>query len=159
MKTLDTIDHHILDLLQQNAKYTNKEIASRLGMTTTPVYERIKKLEEGGYIRKYVALVDREKLDYALVAYCNVSLKEHAQNYLNQFEQQVLALAEVQECYHIAGAFDYLLKVVIRDIPAYQDFIVNKLAALDNIGNVQSSFVMTEVKFSTAVVNGKNGTV
>lgn len=154
MRSLDAIDFRILSLLQENAKSTNKEIAARLGMTTTPIYERIKRLEEDGYIQKYVALVDRHKLDYALAAYCNVSLKEHAHSFLQQFEQQILAIPEVQECYHIAGSFDYLLKVIVKDMIAYQDFIVNKLAALDNIGNVESSFIMTEVKVSTAL-NGK----
>ncbi len=154
MRSLDSIDFRILQLLQENAKSTNKDIAARLGMTTTPIYERIKRLEEEGYIQKYVALVDRRKLDYALAAYCNVSLKEHSQTFLQQFEKQIQAIPEVQECYHIAGSFDYLLKVVVRDMVAYQDFVVNKLAALDNIGNVESSFVMTEVKYSTAL-NGK----
>jgi len=120
-------------------------------MTTTPVYERVKRLEEDGYIRRYVALIDREKLGYGLVAFCNVQLKEHAQRYLQQFETEVGVLEEVVECYHIAGQFDYLLKVIIRDIHAYHDFIVNKLATLENIGNVQSSFVMQEIKWGTAI--------
>ncbi|MBK8705174.1 MAG: Lrp/AsnC family transcriptional regulator [Saprospiraceae bacterium] len=149
MKPLDPTDLRILNLLQEDAHLTNKEIAAQLGLTTTPVFERVKRLEEEGYISKYVALVDRAKLDYALAAFCNVQLKEHARSYLKQFEDEVRSLREVIECYHIAGMFDYLLKVVVKDMNAYQDFIVNKLAALNNIGNVQSSFVMTEVKYST----------
>jgi Lrp/AsnC family transcriptional regulator, leucine-responsive regulatory protein len=151
MKPLDATDKRILVLLQENAHYTNKEIAARLGMSTTPVYERIKRLEEQGYIQRYTALLDAHKLGYHLVAYCNVQLKEHAQGYLQQFETEVQSLAEVVECYHIAGMFDYLLKVVVRDMASYQDFIVNKLAALDNIGNVQSSFVMTQVKLASGL--------
>ncbi len=151
MKILDPIDLRILDLLQEDAKLTNKEIAAQLGMSTTPVYERIKKLEEKGYISQYVALVDRKKLGFPLVAFCNVSLKEHSNKYLKIFEREVLSLNEVIECYHIAGAFDYLLKVLAQDMGTYQDFIVNKLAKLENIGNVQSSFVMTEVKYSTKI--------
>jgi len=151
MKPLDAIDLRILDLLQQDAKLTNKEIGAQLSMTTTPVYERIKKLEENGYISQYVALVDRKKLGYPLVAYCNVSLKEHSNNYLQIFEREVLSLDEVIECYHIAGLYDYMLKVLARDMGSYQNFIVNKLAKLENIGNVQSSFVMTEVKYSTKI--------
>lgn len=148
-KALDQMDRRILDLLQEDAKYTHKEIATQLGMTTTPVYERIKKLEGNGYIRGYVALVDKTMLGYTLVAYTNVSLKEHSHKFLHQFEAEVHTLPEVIECYHIAGMYDYLLKVIAGDMAAYQDFIVNKLAALDNIGNVQSSFVMTEIKYST----------
>ncbi len=151
MRNLDAVDRRILSLLQGNAKLTNKEIAARLGMTTTPVYERIKRLEEDGYIRAYVALVDRERLGYHLVAYCNVQLKEHARRYLDRFEEEVQRLEEVVECYHIAGQFDYLLKVVVGDIPAYHRFIVDKLAALENIGNVQSMFVMREIGHSTAL--------
>ena len=151
MKLLDPTDLRILDLLQKDAKFTNKEIASKLGMTITPVYERIKKLEENGYISKYVALVDREKLGYHLVAFCNVSLKEHSSKYLSVFEREIHSIDEVIECYHIAGLYDYLLKVLARDMGSYQNFIVNKLAKLDNIGNVQSSFIMTEIKYSTHI--------
>ncbi|MDZ4705309.1 MAG: Lrp/AsnC family transcriptional regulator [Saprospiraceae bacterium] len=127
----------------------DKEVAAQLNMTTTPVYERIKRMEEDGYIRKYVALADKDKLGLSLLAFCNVSLKEHARDALLNFEEQVRDLPEVIECYHIAGLFDYLLKVVVTDMAAYQHFIVNKLAAFDNIGNVQSMFVMTEIKYST----------
>jgi DNA-binding Lrp family transcriptional regulator len=151
MKPLDFTDLRILDHLQRDAKATNKEIAALLGMSTTPVYERIKRLEEQGVIRQYVALADYSKLGYNLVAYCNVSLKEHSKPMLEVFEKEVLQLPEVVECYHIAGMFDYMLRVVIKDMVAYQNFIVHKLASLDNIGNVQSSFVMTTVKYGTAV--------
>lgn len=151
MKPLDATDKRILALLQENAHFTNKEIAARLSITTTPVYERIKRMEEQGYIQRYTALVDGKKLGFTLVAYCNVQLKEHAQDYLRQFESEVHSLAEVIECYHIAGMFDYLLKVIVKDMAAYQNFIVNKLAALDNIGNVQSSFVMTQVKMAVGL--------
>lgn len=149
MRAIDPTDMRILNLLQEDAHLTNKEIAAQLGLSTTPVFERIKRLEEDGIISQYVALVNRQKLDYALLAFCNVSLKEHSRNFLKQFENEVRSLKEVIECYHVAGMFDYLLKVVVKDMNAYQDFIVNKLAALDNIGNVQSSFVMTEIKYST----------
>ncbi|MBK7872182.1 MAG: Lrp/AsnC family transcriptional regulator [Saprospiraceae bacterium] len=151
MKGLDPMDLRILSLLQENARFTNKEIAAHIGMTTTPVYERIKRLEENGYIRQYVALLDRAKVGLSLVAFCNVQLKEHSRPFLVQFEQEVRSLPQVIECYHIAGMFDYLLKVIAINMTAYQDFIVNKLAVLENIGNVQSSFVMTEIKHSTAL--------
>ncbi len=151
MKELDATDLRIMALLQENAHLTNKEIAARLGMTTTPVYERIKRLEEGGYIRQYVALADRMKMGFSLGAFCNVQLKEHSRPYLVQFEKEVRSLPQVTECYHIAGMYDYLLKVIARDMSDYQNFIMNILAALDNIGNVQSSFVMTEIKYSTAL--------
>jgi DNA-binding Lrp family transcriptional regulator len=144
-----------LKLLQQDAKLTNKEIAAKLNLTTTPVFERIKKLEREGYIDKYVALVDRKKVDLSMMVFCNVSLKEHATEFLNRFENDVQSLAEVVECYHIAGMFDYLLKVVVKDMDTYQDFVANKLAGLNNIRKVQSAFVMSEIKHSTQLYLGK----
>lgn len=144
----DAIDLCILDLLQENAKWTNKEIAASLGMSITPVYERIKRLEQEGYIERYVTILNREKLGRRLVAYCNVSLKEHSKPLIQQFEKEVQSLEEVQECFHVAGQFDYLLKVITANMDSYQDFIVNRLAALDNIRQVQSSFILTEVKKS-----------
>ena len=151
MKVLDAIDLRILKHLQSNAKLTNKEIAAAIGMTTTPVFERIKRLEEQGYIRSYVAILDKEKLGFALVPYCNVSLKQHTRSYLENFEKEIKAIPDVVECYHIAGMYDYLLKVTVKDMAAYQDFIVNHLANLENIGTVQSSFVMKEIRENTAL--------
>jgi Lrp/AsnC family leucine-responsive transcriptional regulator len=152
MTNLDATDKQILNLLQEDAKYTNKEIAEKLNMTTTPIFERIKKLEREGFIQKYVALVDRKKVQLSLLAFCDVSLKEHTTEYLECFQRDVQSLEEVVECYHIAGMFDYLLKVVVPDMDTYQNFVAKKLASLDNIGRVQSSFVMTEIKYSTALV-------
>ncbi|MCB0609008.1 MAG: Lrp/AsnC family transcriptional regulator [Lewinella sp.] len=149
MTPLDDTDKAILRLLQEDAKYTNKEIASRLNLSTTPVFERIKRLEREGVIRKYVALADRKKVNLGLVSFCNVSLKQHAMELLVRFEEDVKSLPEVVECYHIAGMFDYLLKVVVKDMEAYQQFVSRKLAAVENIGRVQSAFVMTELKNST----------
>lgn len=149
MISLDATDLRILQLLQEDAKITTKEIAAQLGMTTTPVFERIKRMEREGFIKNYVALLDKTKVGLGLVAFTNVSLKEHFTDFLMRFEEAVRLLPEVMECYHIAGHYDYLLKVVVKDMPAYQHFVAKKLAGFENIGRVQSSFVMTEVKHST----------
>ena len=151
MANLDTTDRKLLQFLQEDAQQTTKELAAKLHLSTTPIHERIKRLEKEGYIDKYVALINKKKIERGLVGFCNVWLKEHSQSYLHQFEQEVLSIKEVIECYHVAGQFDYLLKVMVKDMEAYQHFLVNKLAKLDNIGNVQSSFVMTEIKYSTAL--------
>lgn len=148
---LDETDLAILRILQADAYATNKEIASQLNLTTSPVHERVKRLEKQGYIRNYVAILDRLKLNYQLLAFSNVQLKEHAAVYLEKFEKDVQLLPEVQEVYHIAGQYDYLLKVVCRDMDAYQSFVSAKLAALDNLGRVQSSFVMKEIKHTTSL--------
>lgn len=147
--TLDKTDAQILELLQADALLTNKELADKLGKTTTPVYERVKKLENEGYIIKYTAVVDKHKIGKSLIAFTNVQLKQHSQNNISNFEKMIIKFDEVMECYHMTGMYDYLLKIIITDMPAYQDFIVNKLSKLTDIGTVQSSFVMTEVKHIT----------
>jgi DNA-binding Lrp family transcriptional regulator len=147
---LDNVDLGILRILQADARLTTKHIADKMGLTTTPIFERIKKLEKEGYIKNYVAVLDNKKIDRALIAFCNVQLKEHSKHMLQEFEKKISKLPEVMECHHIAGVFDYLIKVAVKDMNDYQEFITNKLAVIENIGQVQSSFVMTEVKSNTA---------
>jgi len=148
---LDEIDRQIVMILQQDAQLKTKEIAQQVGLTVTPTYDRIKRLERDGYISQYVALVDKQKVGKTLVVFCNVSLERHSKPLLVNFEAVIKQVPEVIECHHIAGGYDYLMKVVVKDMPTYQDFITNKLATFDNVANVQSSFVMTEVKNETAI--------
>ncbi|MEL6674592.1 MAG: Lrp/AsnC family transcriptional regulator [Bacteroidota bacterium] len=146
MQKLDAIDRELLQLLQADAKTTHKELAAKLGLTISPIFERVKRLEKAGIIRQYTALIDRRKSGLELLAFCNVSLKEHARPFLLRFESEILQFPEVQECHHIAGPYDYLLKVVVADLKAYQHFISEKLAGLENIGQVMSALVMKEIK-------------
>lgn len=143
---IDAIDRRIIQLLQMDGKMKIKEIAHSLKMTTTPIFDRIKRLEKEGFIEGYSTRVNKEKLGFNLVAFCTVSLESHHKEYLHQFVKDVESISEVAECYHIAGMFDYLLKIYVKDMVDYQNFITQKLASLPNIGRVQSSFVMTEVK-------------
>ncbi len=143
---LDPVDKKILEMLQEDANYTNKEIAAQLGLTITPVYERIKKLKRSGFIKKTVIIIDPKKAGKNILAFCNVSLKEHTLDYINEFQDKIVKLEEVQACYHIAGQYDYLLTVYANDMDEYQNFITTKLAAIENIAHVQSSFVMKEIK-------------
>ena len=143
---LDRTDEQILELLQYDAMLTNKEIADKLGKTVTPIFERRKKLEQLGYILRYAAVLDRFKVNKGLLSFTNVQLKEHAHVMLKTFERSIIKFDEVLECHHMTGMFDYLLKVAVKDMNEYQQFIVNKLSRLPNIGTVQSSFVMTEIK-------------
>ena len=145
---IDQIDSAILSLLQKDGKKTFKEIASELGLTTTPVYERIKKMEKNGIIQHYKAIIDRKKLGLQLLVFCNVSLKEHQASFLENFEKSIVDFPEVISCYHIAGMYDYLIQLTVRDMDEYQVFIAKKIGNIDNIAKVQSSFVMTEVKCS-----------
>jgi DNA-binding Lrp family transcriptional regulator len=148
---LDDTDRRLLQWLQTDAFLTNKELAARLHLTPTPVHERIKRLEREGYIRGYVALLDKEKVGRSLVAFCQVSLKEHTQAFIHEFEEKIRELPEVIECYNIAGPYDYLLKIMVRDMDDYRRFVVEQLAALAHIGGPQSAFVMAEIKYSTAL--------
>jgi len=143
---IDAIDRKILSLLQEDAKLTTQELADRLNLTKTPVFERIKKLEREGFIEGYSARLNREKLDLGLMVFCNVTLDAHQYKFLEVFERDVQELREVVACYHTGGTYDYLLQVIVPDMNAYYDFVTNKLARLDNIHNVQSAFVMKEIK-------------
>lgn len=146
MTGIDPVDLHILELLQEDALMTTKEIAAQLNLTTTPVHERIKRLRRDGVIEKYTITVNKKKLNRNLVVFCNVSLKEHAQEFLAKFERDVQLLPEVVECYCISGDSDFLLKIVVSDIDEYKNFIMSKLAGVGNIGNARSHFVVTEAK-------------
>ena len=146
----DPTDVLILQLLQHDARLTNKEIADKTGKSVTPVYERIKRLEQDGVIEGYKAILNKDKIGRSLIAYTNVQLKEHSKPMLQAFEKSIVQIEEVLECMHLTGTYDYLLKIAVADIHEYHDFLTNKLAALPNIGTVQSGFVMNEVKRSLA---------
>lgn len=149
--SLDKTDVQLLNLLQQNSKKTIKELAAKLNLTPTPVHERIKRLEQTGVIRRYVALLDIEKAGKPIIVYCNVNLTSHTPEALSTFDKEVAALNEVIECYYISGGNDYLLKVITSDIKEYQDFLLKKLTAIPLVGQIQSQFVMSHVKYSTAI--------
>ncbi|GAA4320360.1 Lrp/AsnC family transcriptional regulator [Compostibacter hankyongensis] len=143
---LDEKDLAILRLLQEDAKITVREIATRVHLSTTPVHERIKRMEEEGVIRQYVALVDHTKVGKGLMVICYVSLKEHSKQAGARFIRAVRGLDEVVECYNISGEFDFMLKVVAANMDAYYDFHVNKLSQTENMGHLQSVFVMGIIK-------------
>jgi Lrp/AsnC family leucine-responsive transcriptional regulator len=151
MIKIDTKDRELLAHLQEDSKRTTKEYANLLGLSTTAVYERIKRLEKSGVITRYVALVDKNRVNKAFMVLCHVKLIQHIKDYVLQFEREVVQLEEVSECHHISGDYDYILKVNVGDMEAYREFMVTKLTAIKNIGSTQSSFVINEVKYSTAV--------
>lgn len=145
-QTLDKTDLLILKLLQENAKSTVKEIAEKVHLSTTPVHERIKRMEQNGVIKQYATLVDHTKVKKGLMVICYVSLKEHSKNAGTKFIKSINALNEVIECYNISGEFDFMLKVVEENMDKYYDFHVNRLSQIENMGNVQSVFVMGVIK-------------
>ena len=150
LSSLDHDDLRILQLLQHDARQTNKEIADKIGKSVSPIYERIRKLQDEGIIQQYVAVLDKRKIGKSLTAYTHVQLKEHAVHMMKTFEKEVIKFPEVMECYHMTGQYDYLLKVAIGDMDEYYGFIINKIAKLSNAGTVQSFFVLYEAKKETA---------
>ncbi|GHE75619.1 MULTISPECIES: Lrp/AsnC family transcriptional regulator [Roseivirga] len=150
MLKLDAVDIKILETLQTDARITTKALADQLNLSTTPVFERVKRLEREGLIKRYVALVDNKKLGLRLIAFISISLTKHSRSYLEKFVNEVSQYPEVMECYHIAGNFDFLLKVVVKSMDVYESFILTKLSTIANLGHVQSSFVLSENLHSTA---------
>jgi DNA-binding Lrp family transcriptional regulator len=147
---LDATDIKILEILQQDSRITSKALAVELNLSPTPVFERVKRLERDGIIKKYVALVDNKKIDLMLTTFISISLTKHTRMYLEKFVKEVEKYPEVLECYHIAGNFDFLLKVLVKDIEAYESFTLTKLATTANLGQVHSSFVLSKNIHSTA---------
>tara|TARA_R110002049_G_scaffold76250_1_gene196065 strand:- start:11329 stop:11814 length:486 start_codon:yes stop_codon:yes gene_type:complete len=148
---LDAIDIRILKLIQANSSLTTKDLAAKVNLSTTPVFERVKKLEKNGYIKSYVAILDAEKLNKGLMVFCNITLKEHTRDIGNQFVKDILHLHEVIECYNISGDYDFLLKILVKDMKEYQNFVLDHLGSIKNIGSAHSTFVMGEIKNSYAV--------
>lgn len=147
---MDAIDKQILRILQENAKQNTKEIAQQIGLTISPTFERIKKIEQKGYIKAYVALLDEERIGKPIIAYCQVSLFKHSKTLLETFKAAIAEIPEIMECLHVSGNYDFLLKVSVRDIDAYQKFAVDKLSVIEGISHIQTSFVMETLKRSTA---------
>jgi len=151
MDDFDKIDKQLLNLVQQDGKMTIGALADKLGLSSTPTYERLKKLEQSGTILKYVALVDPKKVEKSLTIFISISLKNHSRSFLTKFIDDISCYEEITESYHIAGNFDFLLKAQLKDMEAYQHFILTKLSVDDNIDKVQSSFVLNNTKYSTAL--------
>jgi len=144
--TLDATDLQILRTLQKNAKLTTKELAEAVHLTPTPVFERQKRLERQGYIKKYVAVLDPDKLDQGLQVFCKVKLKQINHEIADAFVRRINRIPEVTECYNTSGNYDYLLKVRAADMKQYQTFVLNKLGEIEMLASIESTFVMSEVK-------------
>lgn len=151
MDTLDKIDLKILRIMQNNSKLTTKELAQQVNLSTTPVFERLKRLESEGYIKKYVAILDADKLNCGFVVFCSVKLKRVNREIASDFIRVIQDIPEVSECYNISGEYDYLLKIHAPDMKYYQAFILNVLGTIDSLGSLTSTFVMAEVKHNYGI--------
>jgi Lrp/AsnC family leucine-responsive transcriptional regulator len=149
---MDATDKKLLALLQNDSKKTTKELAVKLHLSVTAVYERIRKLEREGIINRYVALLNRNKIHKGFVVFCHLKLIQHSKEFLTKFEQEVVKLDEVLECFHVSGDYDYILKICVKDMEEYREFMVTKLTTLQHIGSTHSTFMIGEVKNSTEFV-------
>ena len=148
---MDIIDKKLLQLLQHDTKKTTKELSLSLNLSVTAIYERIKKLEREGIIAKYVVLLDKEKVGKNFVVFCHLKLIQHTKEFISKFESQIIKLPEVLECHHVSGDYDYILKILVKDMEAYRSFLVTKLTTLEHIGSTHSTFMISEVKKTTVV--------
>jgi Lrp/AsnC family leucine-responsive transcriptional regulator/Lrp/AsnC family transcriptional regulator len=146
MNELDETDLKLLRILASNAKFTNKELAQMVNLSPSPVFERIKRLESQGFIKKYIAILDAEKFNQGFIVFCNIKLKQHNKDIGHHFVADIMEIEEVVECYNISGDYDFILKVYARDMKHYQDFVFNKLGSVTSIGSTHSTFVMSEIK-------------
>ena len=147
----ESFDLILLDELQRDSKQSVKELAKKVNLSITPVHERIKKLEALNVIQNYVAVVNPDALGKTLVAYCQVKLIRHQETLFEEFEQYVRSLDEVQEAYYMAGPYDFLLKLILRDMKDYQNFVVHKISKLDIISNIQSAFTIQSIKNTSMI--------
>ena len=142
---LDKTDKKLLYFLQEDSKQTTKELANKLDLSVTAVYERIKKLEKQGVISKYVAIIDKQKVEKNFIVLCHVKLIQHKKEYVINFENEVMNLPEVTECFHVSGDYDYILKICVKDMEEYRNFMVTKLTTLQHIGSTPVSYTHLDV--------------
>ena len=150
-ETLDRTDVLILRELQKDAKLTTKELAAKVSLSPSPVFERQKRLEREGYIKRYVAIVDPIKAGNGIMVLCNVRLKHHSKEFSRQFTSVIAEIDEVVECFNTSGDYDYQLKIYARSMQDYQTFVLDTLGDLDCIGSLHSVFVIGEVKNTLSV--------
>ncbi|RUT73047.1 Lrp/AsnC family transcriptional regulator [Ancylomarina longa] len=149
MENLDQTDRTILRILQNDSKKTAKEIAAMLNLTVSPVYERIRRLENQGFIKKYVAILDKDRIGRSITAICQISMRYHDESFIDEFEKQIQSLNEVQECYHMAGQVDFILKIHVQSLESYHEFVRYQLSKIKNIGVINSNFVIKEIKHTS----------
>ncbi len=148
---LDTTDKRLINLLQQDSKQTTKQLSLQLNLSVTAVYERIKKLENRNVIEKYVAIINKNKIEKSFLVFCHIKLVQHSKEYVTTFEREILKLEEVSECFHVSGDYDYILKIYVKDMDSYRDFMVTKLTAIKYIGSTHSTFAIEQVKNTTSI--------
>lgn len=148
---LDELDLSILKRLQENGKITNLQLSKDIGLSPAPTLERVKKLETNGFIHSYHALVDESKLDLGISAFMQISLIRQRDNAISNFIEQIAKIEEVMECYNVTGQADYLLKIVVKDITAFDALVKEKLTSIPEIRNMHSMIIISKDKYSTVL--------
>ncbi|MCG3211358.1 MAG: DNA-binding transcriptional activator DecR [Anaerolineae bacterium] len=150
-EAIDELDDAILTILQQEGRISNVDLAARVNLSPPAVHARLKRLEQQGIIRQYVALLDRERIGFDMLCFINVSLQLHQQEHVDNFRRLMLAMPQVLECHHLTGEYDYLLKVAVRNRKELEQFVVNQLTPIPGIARIHTSLVLTEIKSTTAL--------
>ncbi len=150
-QNLDKTDIQILKVLQENGRITVKELAQRVHLSPTPVFERMRRMETAGIIERYTTILNASKLGRGFVVFCSVKLRRMGKDIAHDFVNRIKDIPEVAECYNISGEFDYLLKIYAPDMQYYNEFIINVLGTIESLGSIQSSFVMNPVKTSPGI--------
>ena len=143
---LDQIDLKLIEFLQKNCKQTTKELADQLDLSTTAVYERVKKLEKQNIITDYVAIINKDKINRSFMVISHIKIKSHSKDAILKFEKKVNQIPEVLECFHVSGEYDYILKISVQDMEAYREFMLSKLTTMEEVQSTHSMFVIKEVK-------------
>ena len=152
MKThLDEVDVQLLSLLQQDGRITNADLAKQVGLSPPSVLQRVRVLEKAGLIRGYFGILDADKLGLRITALAMISLSLHQEQPIERFRRSINEIPEVLECYHVSGEFDFLLKIVVRDIRAYEQLIREKLSKIKGIQQIKTSFVLATTKHTTQI--------
>ena len=148
---LDEIDFKVLHNLQQDARLTNKELASRVSLSPPGLVKRMRRLERAGVLQQYTALIDRQSVGLDLLCFVHVTLGHHEVEAVRRFREAIVEIPEVMECHHVTGEFDYLLKVLVRNHHTLELFLVDKLTPLPGVDRIRTNVVLREVKSTTAV--------
>ncbi len=150
-RIIDSIDRKILEVLQRDASLSNAQIASQVGLSVSPCWRRIQRLERDGVIRGRVALLDPARLGLGVVVFASVKLSSHGRQALPEFESAIREYPEVLECYTVTGEVDFILRVVTRDMQSYERFLRDHLLQMPTVAEVHSTIALTQVKYTTAV--------
>ncbi len=156
---LDSTDRQIIELLQDNGRITNNELAKRIGLTTTPTLERVKRLEREGVIKGYTAWIDRKSIDKGLTVFCSIKLSVHQLGEMEEFSNHIGNLPEILACYNTTGEYDYLLHVVVRDTKEYEQFLRKKLTQVPGVERIYTSIVLSVIKEQSKIMVTENGNV